>query len=49
MAFVGDAADYAERYGSIATDSGFDPSRMSADALYQTLERLAREEEASGA
>jgi len=45
MAFVGTKAEDAERYGDIARDSGFDPSLMSADTLYSTLERLAIEEE----
>ena len=47
MAFVGAEADGAQRYGDIAADSGYDPSRMSAQSIYATLQRLALEEERS--
>ena len=47
MAFVGGAMDDAARYGTIAAESGFDPSRMSADAVFDTLRRLLIEEEAT--
>ncbi len=45
MGFVGSDADEAGRFRGIADESGFDPSTMSGDALFQTLERLARDEE----
>jgi hypothetical protein len=45
MAFVGAGQLDAERFGGIAAESGFDPSRMSADRLFGTLQRLALEEE----
>lgn len=47
MSFVGAQPDGQAHYGSVADQSGFDPSRMSADALFQTLHRLALEEEAA--
>ncbi|SFS11839.1 BLUF domain-containing protein [Sphingomonas jatrophae] len=47
MGFVGTRAADAERYGGIAVASGYDPSRMSADHLFETLHRLALEEEHS--
>ena len=45
MGFVGTEQRDAAQYGDIATDSGFDPSRMTADRLFETLHRLALEEE----
>ncbi len=45
MGFVGSDAGAAGRYRGIADESGFDPSTMSGDILFQTLERLARDEE----
>ncbi len=45
MAFVGASVDNAARYGSLATESGFDPARMTGDVLFETLRRLALEEE----
>ena len=45
MAFVGAEQLDAERFGGIGAESGFDPSRMSADRLFGTLQRLALEEE----
>lgn len=49
MAFVGTYAIDAERYADIALESGFDPSRMSGDRLFQVLQRLAIEEENASA
>ncbi|HYI47261.1 MAG TPA: BLUF domain-containing protein [Allosphingosinicella sp.] len=49
MAWLGSEARGAARFGDIAQGSGFDPSRMSADALFETLQRLALEEEKSAA
>ena len=45
MTFVGSGEDGQERYGAIATQSGFDPSRMSGDDLYAALTRLLVEDE----
>jgi hypothetical protein len=45
MGFVGASAGDAELYGSLVGDTGFDPARMSGDALFETLHRLALEEE----
>jgi hypothetical protein len=47
MAFVGNRADDAERYADLAAASGFDPSRMTGDRLFEVLQRLALEEEES--
>jgi len=49
MAFVGADSRDNLRYGAIARDSGYDPARMNLDHLFQTLERLAREEERQAA
>ena len=40
MAFVGASADDSVRYGDIADQSGYDPSQMTGEALYDTLHRL---------
>ncbi len=45
MGFVGASVDDAARYGSIVQESGFDPAAMTGDALFETLHRLALEEE----
>ena len=47
MGFVGASVDDAARYGAIAGASGFDPSRMTGETLFETLHRLALEEEAA--
>lgn len=47
MAFVGAQTEGRAQFGEIAQASGFDPSCMTADRLFETLERLAMEEEAS--
>lgn len=49
MAFVGSSVSDVARYGSIARDTGFDPSRMDSDALFDLLRRLVVEEEKSPA
>jgi hypothetical protein len=48
MAFVGERQDHAASYGDIASESGFDPSRMTGDALFATLRQLAIDEERVG-
>ncbi len=45
MAFVGDSIPDSERYRTVAGDSGYDPSRMTGDVLFETLHRLILEEE----
>jgi len=45
MAFVGGSEAGAAQWGRIAELSGFDPSRVSADDLADTLRRFVREEE----
>jgi hypothetical protein len=45
MGFVGARVNDAARYGVLVQDSGFTPARMSGDALFETLHRLALEEE----
>jgi Sensors of blue-light using FAD len=48
MGFVGASVEDAARYGSLEQDTGFDPARMTSDALFETLHRLALEEERTG-
>ncbi len=45
MGFVGASVEDAARYGTILGPNGFDPSRMTGEALFETLHRLALEEE----
>ena len=45
MGFVGASETEGSRYSHIGRESGFDPSRMSGDALFEALHRLAIEEE----
>jgi hypothetical protein len=45
MGFVGASVTDAARYGTMAEQSGFDPARMTGDALFETLHRLAIDEE----
>ena len=47
MGFVGESIQDAARYHTIAGDSGYDPSRMTGDALFETLHRLMLEEESA--
>lgn len=49
MGFVGASLDDAERYGVLVQDSGFDPARMTGEALFETLHGLALEEERAAA
>lgn len=46
MALVSGSPDHAGALNSIGSQSGFDPSKFSADDLYATLYRLLLEEEA---
>jgi len=48
MGFVGASLDDAARYGALVQSSGFDPARMTGEALFATLHRLAIEEEYAG-
>lgn len=45
MAFVGNQNSDLSKYGTIGARTGFDPSRMSADALFEVLHGLALSEE----
>ena len=45
MGFVGASIDDAARYGALVQESGFDPARMTGEALFETLHKLAIEEE----
>lgn len=45
MGFVGASVSDAARYGSIVEESHFDPARMTGEAMFETLHRLALEEE----
>ena len=47
MGFVGASVEDAARYGALASGTGFDPARMSGDALFEALHRLALEDERS--
>lgn len=47
MAFVGSSRLDENRFADIARQSGFDPSRMSADSLFEILHNLALEEESN--
>jgi len=49
MGFVGASVSDAARYGALAQESGFDPARMTGEALFETLHRLALEEESRSA
>ena len=45
MAFIGRGAADAARYGHIAADTGFDPSTLDGDGIFQTMRRLAAQQE----
>ncbi len=45
MAFVGKSEAGALRFGALGGSSGFDMSRMTGNALFETLHRLTMEEE----
>jgi len=47
MAFVGTSIDDVARYDGVATETGYDPSRMTGGALFGSLHRLVLEEEAA--
>ena len=49
MGFVGASIAESVRYGAIVQESGFDPARMTGEALFETLHTLALEEERSAA
>ena len=49
MGFVGASVDDAARYGVLVKESGFDPARMTGEALFETLHGLALEEERTSA
>ncbi|MEJ5979320.1 BLUF domain-containing protein [Novosphingobium sp. PS1R-30] len=45
MAFVGVRKDDEARYGDLGRETGFDPSRMSSDTLFELLHGLTQSEE----
>ncbi len=45
MGFVGASVDDASHYGALVQGSGFDPARMTGEALFETLHSLAIQEE----
>ena len=47
MAYVGMVEVHADRYASLAAATGYDPSRMTGDAVFGMLEQLVREEESA--
>ena len=49
MGFVGESVLDAERYHTVADASGYDPSCMTGDDVFETLHRLMLEEENVGA
>lgn len=49
MGFVGASIDDAARFGQIASESGYDPSRMTGEALFEALQALALQDERSAA
>ena len=49
MGFVGASVADSARYGAIVQESGFDPARITGEALFETLHMLALEEERSAA
>ena len=49
MGFVGASPQDAAQFGSLAKESGYDPARMTGEALFETLHRLALEEERAAA
>ena len=48
MGFVGASVHDAARYGALVQESGFDPARMTGEALFETLHELALDEEHTG-
>jgi len=49
MGYVGASLGDSARYGIVAEASGYDPSRMTGQALFETLHRLVLEEEGAQA
>ena len=49
MGFVGASVEDSARYAALGQESGFDPVRMTGEALFETLHRLALEEERAAA
>jgi hypothetical protein len=49
MGFVGASLEDSARYAALGQESGFDPARMTGEALFETLHRLALEEEQAAA
>jgi hypothetical protein len=49
MGFIGASVKDAARYGLMVQETGYDPAQMTGDALFETLHRLALEEEGAAA
>ena len=49
MAFTGENAHDGAAFAAIGRDSGFDPSTITADMIFEKLHRVVREEEAAAA
>ncbi|MHB8287296.1 MAG: BLUF domain-containing protein [Caulobacteraceae bacterium] len=49
MGFVGARLDDADQFDSIASESGYDPSKMTGEHIFQVLQTLALEEESQAA
>jgi blue light- and temperature-responsive anti-repressor len=49
MAFVGENMQDRDLFGVIGSESGFDSKHLTAAAVFETVERLVREEEALAA
>ncbi|MBB4200534.1 hypothetical protein GGD83_004363 [Rhodoblastus sphagnicola] len=49
MAYIGTKSELNARYGAIAEESGFDPSLMNGQAVFEYLRMLAHKEEAQAA
>jgi hypothetical protein len=49
MVYVGSSVDGEARYGSFAGESGFDPSRLDAEAIFRSLRGLVLTEERAAA
>ena len=49
MAFIGQSERDQQRFGEVSTKSEFDPSHLTAEQIFATMQRLLLEEEGSAA
>jgi hypothetical protein len=49
MGFIGASVKDAARFGLMVEETGYDPAKMTGVALFETLHRLALEEEGAAA